>query len=236
MFSNVRADLNHYVRFCYRGRPLWRVWPRIFYAHPAAAAVVWYRFGSFAWRARFAPARWILKLVYLLFMPAVRMYAGIQIQPTTRIGPGLAILHFGGGVLTEDCEIGANCLLHHNVNLVTMRSRKGPRIGDHFYAGVGATLIGDVVIGDRVTVGAGSVVTKSIPNDAVVAGVPARILRYRAAREDNAENRTLPAHPPDMMGEAEPSEAIDRVVSEMSGAARAAADERAASCSNANPG
>ena len=195
MFGNLRADLRHYSRFCYAGRPIVRVLPRILYAHPAALAVIWYRFGSAAWRMQVPFVRHVLQLVYLLGMPLVRMYSGVQIQPRTAIGPGLAIMHFGGVVITRECTIGANCLLYHNVNIVTMRNQRGATIGNHFYAGTGATIIGAVSIENNVTVGAGAVVTKSLPKDAVVAGVPARIIRLRHPEEDPSENRTLPNRP-----------------------------------------
>jgi serine O-acetyltransferase len=199
MFATLRADLQHYSRFCYGGRPAWLIWPYILYAHPAALAVVWYRFGSMAWRTRVPVVRQLLQVAYALGMPFVRAFTGVQIQPQTRIGPGLAILHFGGVVITRECEIGPNCLLYHNVSLVTMRSNHGPRIGANFYAGVGTTVIGEVTIEDFVTCGAGSLVTRSVPKDAVVAGVPARILRFREPGENNAENRTLRAQTPGWM-------------------------------------
>jgi serine acetyltransferase len=195
MFATLRADFRHYSRFCYGGAPVRYVWPYILYAHPAAAGVAWYRFGAMAWRLRTPVLRHVLLLLYALGMPLVRMYSGIQIQPQTKIGPGLAILHFGAGVITRECAIGENCLLYHNVSLVTMKSQRGPQIGRNFYAGVGTTVIGDVTIEDDVTCGAGSVVTRSVPKDAVVAGVPARILRFREPDENNAGNHTLRARP-----------------------------------------
>jgi serine acetyltransferase len=199
MFANLRADLQHYSRFCYGGRPVWLMWPYILFAHPAALAVIWYRFGSAAWQMKVPVLRQLLLLAYALVMPFVRAWTGVQIQPQTRIGPGLAILHFGGVVITRECEVGPNCLLYHNVSLVTMRSRRGPRIGSNFYAGVGTTVIGEVTIEDYVTCGAGSLVTRSVPEDAVVAGVPARILRFRVPGENNAENRTVRAQTPGWM-------------------------------------
>jgi len=196
MFPRLRADFRHYSRFCYGGRPVWLIWPYILYAHPAAAAVIWYRFGSMAWRLAVPVVRQLLQVVYAVGMPFVRMYSGVQIQPQTRIEPGLAILHFGGVVITRECEIGKECLLYHNVSVVTMKSQRGPRIGANFYAGVGTTIIGDVTIEDDVTCGAGSVVTRCVPKDAVIAGVPARILRFREPKEYNAHNITLKGRPP----------------------------------------
>jgi serine acetyltransferase len=52
-----------------------------------------------------------------------------------------------------------------------------PTIGDNVSLGANVVIIGDIVIGDNVIVGAGSVVTKSVPNNSVVVGNPARLLR-----------------------------------------------------------
>lgn len=195
MFSNLREDLRHYSRYCYSGKPLWQVLPRILYAHPASAAVIWYRFGRAAQNLRIPLVRQALKLLYLVFLPAVRMYSGVQLLPTTEIGPGLAILHFGGVVVTPQTIIGRNCLLHHNVSIVAMRANRGATIGNNFYAGVGVTVIEAVTIEDNVTAGAAAVITKSVPRDAVVAGVPAKIIRFREAEENPADNMTLPEKP-----------------------------------------
>jgi len=199
VFDNVREDLRHYSRFCYGGRPIWRVLPRLLYGHPASAAVIWHRLGSAAWQTRVPVVKQLLQVSYLIGLVFVRMYSGVQIPPETKIGPGLIILHFGGVIITRECEIGENCVLYHNVNIVTMKNRQGARIGANFYAGVGTTIIGDIVIEDDVTVGAGSVVTKSIPADVIVAGSPARILRARHDYENNAENKTARRQPPRWM-------------------------------------
>lgn len=206
MLNDIRADLRHYSRFCYQGKPIWKILVRVVIAHPASVAVIWHRLGHFAWQCDIPLARQLLQAVYVLALPFVRMYSGVQIQPVTKIGPGLAIMHFGGVIITRECEIGENCLLFHNVSLVTMRNNRGPTIGANFYAGVGTILVGDLAIEDNVTCGAGSVVTRSIPRNAVVAGVPARILRYRHDSEDNSENLTSPRREPRWMDPPAPPE------------------------------
>ena len=52
-------------------------------------------------------------------------------------------------------------------------------IGDNCYFSAGSLVIGDVTIGNNVTVAAGAVVTKDVPDNAVVAGVPAKIINIK---------------------------------------------------------
>ena len=184
MFQNVLADLKHYRAHNGReGKPL--LWTALvsLYEHPALAGVLWYRFGNWSWHLGLPVVRGLCKLVYVLFLPLVRQYSGVQIHPCTRIGKGLAILHFGGVVICRECSIGEECLLHHNVSIVTTNSRQAAQIGDYFYAGVGVTIVGNIVIEDNVICGAGCVVTKSVPRNAIVAGVPAEIRRFRRPQE-----------------------------------------------------
>lgn len=153
------------------------------YESPAWVGVVLYRFGNWAWRLQVPVARSLFRLIYVLLLPAVRLYSGVQIHPCARIGKGLVIVHFGGVVICRECKIGEQCLLHHNVSVVTTNSRQAAQIGDNFYAGAGAVIVGNVVIEDNVICGAGCVVTKSVPANAIVGGVPAEIKRFRRATE-----------------------------------------------------
>jgi serine O-acetyltransferase len=191
MFDNVVADLRHYSRYCCGKKLSWLVFFRILYTHPASLAVIWYRFGRMAYGCRVPVLRQLLQVVYLLLLQSVRIYSGVQLQPATSVGPGLAILHFGGVVIAPKTEIGSNCLLHHNVSIVTMRNSQAARIGNDFYAGTGVIVLESVIIEDNVTAGAGCIITKSVPRGAVVAGVPARILRFRQPGENPAEGKTL---------------------------------------------
>ncbi|MCR4677121.1 MAG: hypothetical protein K5679_00015 [Lachnospiraceae bacterium] len=61
-----------------------------------------------------------------------------------------------------------------------------PHIGDNVYLAANSTVIGNVIIGNNVIVGAGSVVTKDIPDNSVVVGNPARVIR-EIKEEDLAE-------------------------------------------------
>ena len=102
---------------------------------------------------------------------------GIQIPRTAKIGYGLYIGHGVGIVINPNTVIG------NNVNLsqfLTIGSNKGTPavIGDNVYIGPSVCIVEDVKIGNNVTIGAGSVVTKDVPENATVAGVPVKVLNY----------------------------------------------------------
>ena len=102
----------------------------------------------------------------------------IIIYPNT-CGAGLKICHCGDFThVAEHCKIGKNCEILPGV----VFGKKGGQlvktmVGDNCYFGLGAKIIGSVTIGNNVTVGANAVVVKDIPDNAVVAGIPAKVIR-----------------------------------------------------------
>ena len=104
---------------------------------------------------------------------------GISISYRTQIGSGLYIGHFGGIVVHPQAIIGKNCNLSHQITLgqANRGGRKGyPVIGDNVYIGPGAKVIGNVRVGNNVAIGANCVVTKDVPDNGVVGGVPGKII------------------------------------------------------------
>lgn len=99
----------------------------------------------------------------------------LLISRTMSIGEGCYLAHPLSTILTAQ-RIGKNfsCM-----QLTTLGKNHGgnPVIGDNVSLGANVTIIGPINIGNNVTVGAGSVVVKDIPNNCVVAGVPARIIK-----------------------------------------------------------
>ncbi len=94
--------------------------------------------------------------------------------PRNCFGPGLTIMHHGEIIINEQAVIGANALLHGG-NCIGNNGTVGcvPEIGDNLDLGIGAKVIGNVKLGDNVTVGANAVVTKSFENNCTVVGIPA---------------------------------------------------------------
>ena len=90
-----------------------------------------------------------------------------------QFGPGLYIMHYGTIVVNPACRIGANCNINAGVNI----GMGGSVIGNDCYISPGAKIVKPVHIGNHVVIGANAVVTKDIPDDCMVAGVPAKIIK-----------------------------------------------------------
>lgn len=131
--------------------------------------------------------KWLKYSIYPLALLLLNHYQykfGIAIPFMTEIGPGFYIGHFGGIIVYPLCKIGKNCNMSHGVTLgITPRGKnKGyPTIGEEVYIGPGAKIIGAVKVGNRVTIGANCVVTKDVPDDAVVVGIPGKVISFEGS-------------------------------------------------------
>lgn len=104
---------------------------------------------------------------------------GIQIPPCT-CSPGLQIWHYGYIIINQSTHIGKNLTIYPGVEIGhKVPGGKCPIIGSDCFIGAGAKIFGDIHIGDNVTIAANSVVTKDIPDNCIVAGVPAKIIKYK---------------------------------------------------------
>jgi serine O-acetyltransferase len=111
---------------------------------------------------------------------------GFQIPPNTRIGKGLYIGHWGPVVINGLAELGDNCTLGHIVTIgQANRGRKQgcPKIGNRVFIGVGAVIVGKIVIGDNVLIAPNAYVNFDVPNDSIVVGNPAVVKQNANATE-----------------------------------------------------
>ncbi|WNF57346.1 DapH/DapD/GlmU-related protein [Pseudomonas sp. SG20052] len=121
-------------------------------------------------------ARMFSLLNFLLF--------GIEIATTCKIGPGLFFPHTHGTVIGA-VSIGKNAIIYQGVTLgakdldFTYDAAHRPIVGDDVFIGAGAKILGGLTIGDNVAVAANAVLLESAPDDVVVGGVPAKIIKYR---------------------------------------------------------
>lgn len=128
------------------------------------------------------------KLFKLILIPYLGLYKfwiewvfGIEIPYKTNIGKGLIVYHGVGLIINYGTVIGNNCTLRHNTTL----GNKGhalnndcPVIGNNVNIGAQVCILGKITVGDNAVIGAGSIVTKDVPAYAVVAGNPAKVLKY----------------------------------------------------------
>ncbi|WP_234816577.1 serine O-acetyltransferase [Bacillus mycoides] len=106
---------------------------------------------------------------------------GCYIPFTAEIGNGTIIGYGGIGiVIHKRAIIGDKCTISPGVTIGgTLGKSKVPVLGNNVIVGTGAKVIGPVVIGNNVVIGANAVVTKDIPDNCIVAGIPAKIIKHR---------------------------------------------------------
>jgi putative colanic acid biosynthesis acetyltransferase WcaB len=130
----------------------------------------------------------ITKIIFILYLLWYRYFVewvlGIELPRKLTAGKGLIIYHGQALVVNQGVVIGDNCVLRNSVTIGHKKLADGtftacPRIGNNVDVGANVCIIGDVMIGDNVIIGAGSVVVKSIPDNCVVVGNPARILEKK---------------------------------------------------------
>ena len=158
----IKSDL-----FRYTGRTDWRA-----FFHQ-------YQDGTFRWQVAFrlCNSSGIEHLFGVILWKLNRRRKQIQIPTHTKIGYGLYIGHGGPLVCNETAVIGNNCNLSQWTTIGTNEGSAAV-IGDNVYIGPSCCIVEHVRIGNNVTIGAGAVVTKDIPDNATAAGNYAKVLNY----------------------------------------------------------
>jgi serine O-acetyltransferase len=179
MFARLRS----YVASVHRRDPAARTTFEILTCYPGIHALAAHRVAHRLWQLKL---RWLARLAAHLS----RFFTGIEIHPAVKIGRGLFIDHGMGVVIGETAEIGDDCTLYHGVTLggTTWRKEKRhPKLGNNVVVGAGAKILGPVSVGDNARIGSNSVVTKDVPPNTTVAGVPGRIISASGAPDSARE-------------------------------------------------
>jgi len=145
--------------------------------YPGVKAVFFHRIANFFSIAKF-------HLVARIISQFSRFLTGIEIHPNAKIGKNLFIDHGMGVVIGETSEIGNNVTIYHMVTLGGVSPsiesnqqrnvKRHPTLMDNVVVGSGAQILGPVVVGKNAKVGANAVVTKDVPENAVMVGIPAK--------------------------------------------------------------
>ncbi|HID86910.1 MAG TPA: serine O-acetyltransferase [Anaerolineae bacterium] len=173
MLDTLRRD----IQAVFERDPAARSVPEIILCYPGFHALFFHRLAHWLWERR-------LHLLGRFVSHLGRALTGIEIHPGARIGPGFFVDHGMGVVIGETAELGENVTLYQGVTLggtSLKKEKRHPTIGDNVVIGAGATVLGPITVGENSRIGANSVVVKDVPPNAVVVGVPGRVI-YRNGR------------------------------------------------------
>ena len=145
--------------------------------YPGVKAVFFHRLGNF-----FSVAKFDLKA--RIISQFSRFLTGIEIHPGAKIGKNLFIDHGMGVVIGETSEVGDNVTIYHMVTLGGIAPsinsngqrniKRHPTIEDDVVIGSGAQVLGPITVGRCAKIGANAVITKDVPEKAVMVGIPAK--------------------------------------------------------------
>ena len=145
--------------------------------YPGIKAVFFHQIAHFFCLAKF-------DLIARIISQFSRFLTGIEIHPRANIGKNLFIDHGMGVVIGETSQIGNNVTIYHMVTLGGISpsinsneqrlTKRHPTLKDNVVVGSGAQILGPITIGTNSKIGANAVVTKDVPENAVMVGIPAK--------------------------------------------------------------
>ena len=145
--------------------------------YPGVKAVFFHRLANFFSTAKF-------DLIARIISQFSRFLTGIEIHPKAKIGKNLFIDHGMGVVIGETSEVGDNVTIYHmvtlggiapSINSDNQRNvKRHPTIENEVVIGSGAQVLGPVTVGCCAKIGANAVITKDVPEKAVMVGIPAK--------------------------------------------------------------
>jgi serine O-acetyltransferase len=175
LFGNFFEPLLSDFRIIFERDPAARNWLEVVFCYPGLHALCLHRIAHWLHRrgVGFVP-RFISHLG--------RFLTGIEIHPGAEIGKGVFIDHGMGVVIGETAIVGEYTLIYQGVTLGGTGKESGkrhPTLGNNVVVGTGAKVLGNLQIGDRVRIGAGSVVLQDVPADSTVVGIPGKIISHK---------------------------------------------------------
>ena len=169
--------MNSYLQSIIDRDPAARSKLSVILTYPGVKAIFLYKIANFFSVAKFY-------LVARMISQLARFITGIEIHPAAKIGKNLFIDHGMGVVIGETSEIGDNVTIYHNATLGGISPsinsneqrhvKRHPTLKDNVVVGSGAQVLGPIEVGKNAKIGSNAVVTKDVPENAVMIGIPAR--------------------------------------------------------------
>ena len=157
--------------------------------YPGVKAVLFHQIAHFFSTAKF-------DLIARVISQFSRFLTGIEIHPAAKIGKNFFIDHGMGVVIGETSEIGDNVTIYHMVTLGGIspsinsdnqrQVKRHPTLKDNVVIGSGAQVLGPLTVGENAKVGANAVVTKDVPANAVMVGIPAKNVNKDGSKTDTS--------------------------------------------------
>ena len=169
--------MNDYLQSIIDRDPAARSKLSVILTYPGVKAVFFHRIANFFATAKF-------DLIARIISQFSRFLTGIEIHPRAKIGKNLFIDHGMGVVIGETSDIADNVTIYHMVTLGGISPsinsndqreiKRHPTLHDNVVVGSGAQILGPVIVGKNARIGANAVVTKNVPENAVMVGIPAK--------------------------------------------------------------
>lgn len=120
----------------------------------------------------------IYNFLFITIYVPFKNITGVEIHPLASIGGGLFIPHCTGIVISKEAVIGKNFTIHQFSTVgINYINKQAPIIGNNVFVSCNSSLIGDIKVGSNVKILSNSSVVSHIPDNTIVGGVPARVLK-----------------------------------------------------------
>jgi len=139
-----------------------------------------FRYMFFLRKAAMYKRNSFLGILYRIILNHLGYKYGFQIPVSTKIGEGFYIGHFGTIVINAKVKIGKNCNIAHSTTIG--QSNRGklkgyPTIQDNVWIGTGSVIVGNITIGSNVLIAPNTFINMDVPNNSLVIGNPAKIIK-----------------------------------------------------------
>ena len=181
--------MNEYIKSIMDRDPAAKSKLGIILTYPGVKAIFFHRIANFFSKARFV-------LIARIISQSSRFLTGIEIHPAAKIGKNFFIDHGMGVVIGETAEIEDNVTLYHSVTLggispsINSGEQRGikrhPTLKNNVVIGSGAQVLGPIIVGEFAKIGANAVVTRDVPEHAIMVGVPAKNIKTKSEIKDTS--------------------------------------------------